>query len=258
MHNVFRDLFYSIFPHKSASNYLTFGIGESPIILSAPHGGDIKPLDIPYRKYGNRSRDTYTRRLIELVIEKLPQKPYYIYSDIHRNRVDLNRDIVEAAQGNKKAEMIWRIWNNILLNYTASSVGRFGKVLYIDIHSHSNSDKFQIGYGLSVKEYNDVKARWKIKDKSTMYAFSEFGYEFPVLFGEYSFPNSIESYGYKILVPQDEKHYLNGGRNIKEFSGNKVGAIQIECPIPILKTDLNNVAYLFVDAIRKFSREFLT
>src|SRR3990172_12176611 len=109
MHSITRDLFYSIFPNKS--NYLTYRTGNSPIILSAPHGGNVRPISIPRRKYGNRSRDTYTRRLIQKVIELLDEKPYFIYANIHRSRVDLNRDLEEAAQGNKKAKEIWENWN---------------------------------------------------------------------------------------------------------------------------------------------------
>jgi hypothetical protein len=254
MHNVIRDLFYSVFPQDK---YLTYEIGNSPIILSAPHGGNIQPIDIPKRTWGNRSRDTYTRRLIQLIIERLPQKPYYVYSDIHRNRVDLNRDGGEAFQGNKKAERIWLLWNNTIALYEQNVKTKFGKGLYIDIHSHNNSDKFQIGYGLKVKDYLDIKANWKVKSKSTMSAFSENGNEFPVLFGDYSFPNSIESYRYNVLVPLDEKHYLNGGRNIKKFHNDKIGAIQIECPIPILKENLNGVADCLVYGIKRFSERFL-
>ncbi len=256
MHNVVRDLFYSIFPNKE--KYLTYKLGNSPIILSAPHGGDIKPTDIPYRTYGNRSRDTYTRRLIQGIDAGLVYKPYFIYADIHRSRVDLNRDIAEAAQGNPKAEKIWYDWNKFLSTSKSEVEKRFGRGLYIDIHSHNNSDKFQIGYGLKVIDYLDLRGGWEIKKHSTMYPLVRDGYtEKNLLFGTYSFPDSITSSGYKVLVPEKEEQYLNGGYNIHKYHGNGIGAIQIECPIPVLKNDLDGVIKALINAINSFERRFL-
>lgn len=256
MHSPIRDLLYSVFPDKN--KYLTYKEGNSPIILSAPHGGNITPLSIPKRKYGNRSRDTYTRRLIQLIIDKLDEKPYYIYSDIHRNRVDLNRDIIEGAQGNKKADQIWMIWNNILRDYSAKVHSLYKRGLYIDIHSHNNSNQFQIGYGLSVKDYLDLKAGWKISSISTLYPLVNKSItEKSLCFGYGSIIDTIEYSGYSVLIPESENKYLNGGRNIQEFSGDEIGAIQIECPIPILKYDLNGVADTLVKSIELFSQRFL-
>lgn len=240
-YNQARDIFYSVFPNKN--KYLDYGEGESNIILSAPHGGGIKPFDIPYRSYGNRSGDTYTRRLIKAIIDKLDKKPYYIYADIHRSRVDLNRDIGEGAQGNFKAQQIWNAWNRTLDYFTDIVSMGFSKGLYIDIHSHNKSNKFEIGYGLGVKDYLAVRKNKPISSKSTMYGVKRAGYsEYSTLFGNISFPNILEYSGYDILVPTSEASYLNGGRNIREFSGNSIGALQIECPISVLRYDLSGVA----------------
>lgn len=254
MHNIFRDFFYSIFPQE---DYLTYRAGKIPVILSAPHGGNMQPISIPKRTWGNRSRDTYTRRLIQLVIERLPQAPYFVFSDIHRNRVDLNRDVHEAAQENKRAEEIWFDWNNILSEFQKDIRNKYTRALYIDIHSHNNSNEFQIGYGLKVKDYISVLSHLDAKEKSTMQVFEKNGSMYPALFGEYSFPQSIRNYGFRVLVPKDDRKYLNGGRNIKQYSQATVGAIQIECPIPILRTNLNEVANCLVYGINRFRENFL-
>jgi len=256
MHSLVKDLFYSIFPNKN--KYLTYGNGNSPIILSAPHGGNIKPLSIPYRKYGNRSRDTYTRRLIQRVIELLDENPYFIYADIHRSRVDLNRDYTEATQENQKAEEIWFVWNDILSEYQTEVRNKFGKGLYIDIHSHNNSDKFQIGYGLSVRDYLDLNGGWEIKNKSTLFPLvNEIVKEKKLCFGIGSIIDSLEYQGYKVLIPESENKYLNGGRNIQQYSMSGTGAIQVECPIPILKKDLEGVAIALANSIDLFKKTFL-
>jgi hypothetical protein len=255
-HNILGDLLYSIFPQQD--KYLTYGIGNSPIILSAPHGGNIKPISIPKRTWGNRSRDTYTRRLIQRVIELLPDKPYYIYSNIHRNRVDLNRDFEEATQGNKSAEKIWSEWNITLDKFKTVVSGRYGRGLYIDIHSHNNSSLFQIGYGLKVKDYLDLKGGWETRNHSTLHPLVDKDTsEKSLCFGYNSIISNLEYNGYNVLVPKEEAKYLNGGRNIREFHGKGIGAIQVECPIPILKKDLDRVARALANSIISFRQAFL-
>ncbi len=256
MTSIGRDLFYSIFPNKNS--YLTSGMGNSPIILSAPHGGNIKPIDIPYREHGNRSRDTYTRTLIQAIVKLLSEKPFYIYANIHRSRVDLNRDIDEAAQGNNKAIEIWKSWNNTLGNFQARVKSVYSKGLYIDIHSHNNSHKFEIGYGLTVSDYLDLKGGWEITRHSTLFplATQEIK-EKNLCFGYNSVPYTLESFGYDILVPENDDEYLNGGRNSKVFHGNGIGSIQIECPIPVLKDDLDGVAKALASSINSFRKSFL-
>lgn len=256
MHSLIRDIYYSIFPNKS--KYLVYKSGNSPIILSAPHGGGIKPTDIPYRMYGNRSGDSYTRRLIIEILNVVMTKPYYIYSDIHRSRVDLNRDIIEAAQGNKKAENIWNDWNNILGYFTSSIARKHKKGLYIDIHSHKKSNKFEIGYGISAKDYLDIRAGFETKKHSTLFPLvTENNSERNILFGTSSIIGTLERFNYDVLIPDKDENYLNGGYNIKKHSGNGIGAIQIECPIPVLKKDLDGVAQAIANGILIFQERFL-
>lgn len=251
----FRDFLYSLIPVRNINKYLIFRVGNCPVIISAPHSGEIKPINIPPRKYGNLERDSYTKTLIERVLESLNKKPYFIFSEIHRSRVDLNRDIVEGCQGNLLAEKIWKQWNYTLDSFKQQVETKYNKGLYIDLHSHSNSDKFQIGYGLSVKEYNYLRNREKITKRSSMYAIDNDSYD--SLFGNNSIINTIEKHGFEVLIPQKEEKYLNGGRNIRVNHDEKIGAIQIECPVSILRTNLFNISKTLVDAIETFSNRFL-
>lgn len=254
--NILNDLFYSVFP--STNKYLTHYKGDTNILLSAPHGGSIRPINIPYRSYGNRSRDTYTKELIKKIINFSAQKPYYIYSNIHRSRVDLNRGVIEGAQGNERAINIWEDWNNTLNSFSAEIRNKYKKGIYVDIHSHSNSDKFQVGYGLSVNSYLDIKSGWETKTHSTMYTLKPKSdkSEYEVLFGENSVIGTLESYGFDVLVPEEEAKYLNGGRNIKQWSDYGIGAVQIESPISILKDELEVVAIAICNAIEVIAERY--
>jgi hypothetical protein len=244
------DLFYSAIPKNS---YLRTGVGENNLIITAPHGGNIKPLFIPRRKGGVQVQDTYSRRLTEKIIEYLDEKPYYIISDIHRSRIDLNRNIWEACEGNYRAEKIWNSWDKTIQRFTNEVIHKYRYGLYIDIHSHNDGDYFELGYNLSAKDYIKLFDEMDVTGSSL----DSLGYDLhDMVFGSYSLKYSLEDWGYDIFFPTKNEVYFNGGRNIEVYSGNGIGAIQIECPVSILKDDLDWVAFALAESIAKFQRGF--
>lgn len=245
-----KDLFYSFY----GNNYLRYSFGQTNVVITAPHGGGIRPYNIPKRRWGKLLKDSYTRRLTEKVVELMYSKPYYVISDIHRNRVDLNRDLYEAAQGNYKAERIWKMWNGLLENYIGDARDIFGKILYIDIHSHNDSDKFQLGYNISSKDYLDLYYGKKIYNITSLDSLDRDVYD--MIFGECSFKESFELMGYEVFMPDGEEPYFNGGRNIEIFNGDGVGAVQIEVPVSILEKDINKVAVAVKFAIESFKQKY--
>lgn len=255
MHSAIKDTLYSIF---GKDKYISWDMGKTNILLSAPHGGGIKPITIPKRKYGNLSQDTYTRRLITGVVGNFKNKPYYVYADIHRSRIDFNRNIKEACQGNKKMEDEWKKWNKLLYTMSHEIINLYKRGLYVDIHSHNLGDKFQIGYGVSARVYNDLRNGWNLKEKTTLDSLMDSeDKKWTMLFGEGSFINSINSYGYEVLIPFSDKSYLSGGRNIRDFCGYGIGAVQIECPISVMKYDFNGILEAVTNSIRMFRASFL-
>lgn len=252
MYNKFTSFIKSVFPDNK---YLVYGHGECGIVLSAPHGGRIKPFNIPTREYGKVREDTYTRRVINYLVTNLKSKPYFIYSDLHRSKLDLNRELHEAAQGNVKAENIWKLWNSVLGGYINAAKSRHGKVLYIDIHSQGITDSFHLGYDISSRDYNSIKDHVPTYARSTMYGLGDNQYE--LLFGDKSFSDSLTKRELKVFNPENDDSYFNGGRNVKVFSGQNVGGIQIEIPIKICGRRLDYVCESLTYAIESFAERFL-
>ena len=249
MHSIRRDIIQSLFP---SGKYLTYSEGKSNVLISAPHGGGIKPIHMPKRKYGNRLKDTYTRRLTEKVINYLsPIKPFYVYSDIHRSRVDLNREIVEAAQGNTYAERVWNEWNTLLKYYQNEIRRLYGTGLYIDIHSHNDGDYFELGYNLNARDYLNAFESGKINATTTIDSIGK-SKVYDALFGKSSFHQQLKFYDLTPFMPDGHEVYFNGGRDVEVFSGNGISAIQIECPVSILKKELDYVARALANIISDF------
>lgn len=247
-----QELFYSVVPK---THYLTYKAGSSNVVISAPHGGGIRPFSIPPRKGGVQVRDTYSRRLTELVVDKLYQSPSYIISDIHRSRVDLNRSIEEAAEGNPKAEAIWREWDGTIRGFLDEARERNPRVLYVDIHSHDDNDTFELGYNLSASDYLRAMRGEKVRGVSTFDSIP--GSLYQKLFGPYSFKHSLELMGLKTFIPNGTEVYFNGGRNVEVYSGEGVAAIQIEAPWEILHKDLERAARAIRFAIDNFCYKYI-
>jgi N-formylglutamate amidohydrolase len=252
MDRLLKDILRSLLPK---TEYLVGDMGLRGIVISAPHGGGVRPVNIPVRRYGKMGKDIYTRKVIETIVENLEPKPYYLYSDLHRSRLDLNRPLSEAAQGNKKAEEIWRAWNLLLESFIADAVKKYGKVLYIDLHSQSTTDSFHLGYNLTTREYRLIRQGKRIFGKSTMAGLVE--NQFDILFEQGSFYHSLINMGYNVHNPESDKTYFNGGFNIAEHSGEHVGAIQIELPAAILRKDAEKVGKDVATTIENFSGKFL-
>lgn len=246
-----RDIFYSIAPKNE---YIQSGAGSINLLLTAPHGGGMRPVSIPKRKYGKMKMDTYSRRLTRKLLELYDYMPYYVIADIHRSRVDLNRDMDVATQGNEKAEKIWYDWNNIIEQYKRDILIKNKKALYIDIHSKGEDDYFELGYNLSAYSYRRVFANELIKG-STLDSLEH--YLKHMLFGSNSLEYNLKSCGYKVLYPQGDEEYFNGGRDIETFSGNGLGGIQVEVPVSVLKKDLDGVAICLYNAIEIFRERFV-
>jgi hypothetical protein len=228
-------------------------LGNSNILITTPHGGSKKPKSIPNRTYGKLYRDSYTKSLTKMIVDRFNVKPSYLICNLHRSKLDLNRDLKEATQGNIQTTVTWYYWNYMASLYKSIILSRFHKGLYIDIHSHNTSDKFQLGYNISTANYGRLFNRM-ITTKSTLDSLNNNQYE--MLFGENSIKNSLEKSGFKVFHPRKGRKYFNGGYNIETFSGDGLGGIQIEVPISVLRRQKYRIASALYKAIKTFNIVF--
>lgn len=125
------------------------------LVISAPHGGDLRPDDyIDWRTWGKTLKDSYTKEVSELLQEKFIDNyckvPYLVINHLHRSRMDANREIVEAAQGNAIAEDAWTAFHtfiNTAQNHLSNQFGtstvnsRTGvHALLFDMHGYAGRD----------------------------------------------------------------------------------------------------------------------
>jgi len=132
-------------------DYIEYLAGDLPVIVSAPHGGRIRPTDIPDRTEGTFAFDTNTQELARAVAAELHARtahwPHIVLCRVNRRKVDCNREIVEAAAGNAAAEQIWRDYQGFIDAARAAVVRSHGRGIYIDLHGHGHANqRLELGY----------------------------------------------------------------------------------------------------------------
>ena len=80
------------------NKYIEFHPGSLPIIISAPHGGNLIPSEIPDRTYGTMVTDSNTKELTLAIknafLSKIGKTPYVIINNLKRTKFDANRDSI--------------------------------------------------------------------------------------------------------------------------------------------------------------------
>ena len=135
----------------SQNDYIHKQIGNIPILLSAPHGGEYKPKQIKDRTgegFKVSSDDNTKEILLETgkQLEKIWGIPNYVYSNLHRSKLDFNRSILEATDTNKLLVSLYNSYHDFIKK---SSLKYKSKLLVIDIHGHTHPENMiELGYGV--------------------------------------------------------------------------------------------------------------
>ena len=235
--------------------YIEYYAGNLPIILSAPHGGQLTPDEISDRTYGTFVTDlnTYelTKTIMDSMIVRFGGYPHVILCKLKRTKLDANRDSIEAAQENKYALRAWQEYHHYIEVAKKKITNDQGSGLFLDIHGHGkNPDGFYdlrswLGYLISSEELDQsdgVLNTNSYQSKSSISAWVDSSsYSFiEVLRGKVSFGSILDSLGYKSLpsindLSPDGMRYFSGGYNTARHgsrSGGVISSIQIELPKP--------------------------
>jgi hypothetical protein len=259
-------------------SYVTFLPGNMPLIISIPHGGYLMPDEIPERPCVNcaKNQDIYTLEIgmgmRDAIYRMTGHYPHVIINNLHRTRLDPNRNIEEAADGNPDAEKAWNRFQGYIDSASALVTGEFGKGLFIDLHGHRHLiRRTELGYLLSGDElqFDD-----EMLDLGTFTEYSSIRNLASTSRGVISFsrllrgPSSLGSMlgdlGYptvpsaEIPFPSAGEPYFSGGYNTARHgssAGGTIDGIQIELDLD-LRSDLSRRDRL-VEDLSKVLLEFI-
>jgi hypothetical protein len=233
--------------------------GDLPVILSAPHGGTIQPAVIPDRS-GNVTivRDTNTEELARTIYTQFDaltgSRPFVIICRLHRIKLDANREIVEAAQGNPHAERAWREYHGFIEAARQRVITDFARGFYIDLHGHGHAiARLELGYLLSSGELasNDAELNSAalVQQSSIRSLVQSSGQTHAVLLrGPKSLGALFAAEGVRAVPSPDDPHpgsdpYFNGGYNTDRHSsrhGGTISGVQIESHFTGVRDNANS------------------
>jgi N-formylglutamate amidohydrolase len=229
------------------NGYTEFFPGDMPLVLSAPHGGNLSPEEIPDRSYGTTGQDRNTMELALRIRETIRAQtgfyPHLIVSHLHRVKLDPNREIVEAAQGDPESERAWWEFQTSIDEATKIVEASFGEGLYIDLHGHGHEiQRLELGYLLSssdLENSNPILSGASFINKSSFRALGEKpGVDFADLIrGPESLGSLLEAEGVPAVPSQNQpdpggNDFFSGGYNTAQHGsryGGSVSGVQIEC-----------------------------
>lgn len=231
-------------------HYIEYQEGTLPLILGSPHGGSLKPEEIKDRTFGVVEADTNTqdlaRRIQAHLIEATGGSPYMVINLLHRSQLDPNREIVEAAQGDKIAQEEWEHYHKSIDTAEEAIKKQFPTGLYIDVHGQRHKEKrVELGYTISAEKLRQPDDKL---DANTLLirqcSIRDLDQRSPASFiellrGKTSLGGMLEAKGYlcvpspKVPAPNEGEQYFMGGYTVDQHGsrdGRTINAIQIESP----------------------------
>ncbi len=233
--------------YRGRANYVEYIPGDLPVILSVPHGGGLTPVEINDRTWGVTVTDRNTTELTLAVrdafFDQTGHTPHIIISHLNRVKLDPNREIVEAAQGNVFAEHAWEEFQGFIEIARGTVTSDFGGGMYFDMHGHGHPiDRLELGYLLSISILNQPDTALNNLTTAEMTSIRAIGFDSPIPFskllrGPTSLGGYLESEGIRAVPsPGDPSPgtdpYFSGGYNTHRHgsigANEVVSGIQIE------------------------------
>lgn len=239
-----------------SQQYIEYMPGHLPLVIAAPHGGKERPESIPDRRQGVKSADMNTQELARAVaaeIQHLTGKiPHLIVCRLHRVKLDPNREIMEAAQGNPIAEAAWREHHAFITEACQNAVNQHGQAFLIDLHGHSHPiHRLELGYLHSVE---DLQSEPKVLNSTSMMArgsLAALAGQSPISYtellrGPQSLGAFLEKQGLASTpspsTPAPSEPFFKGGYTIATHcrAELKTNGLQIEAPRPRIRDTAEN------------------
>jgi len=260
-------------------NYTEYFSGNLPLIISVPHGGTLTPDSIPDRNCPNAvwTTDANTielaREIQTAFFQRTGCSPHIIYSHLHRKKIDLNRNQIEATCGNPQLIPVFNDFHDFIDAARDIAIDEFGFAFYLDLHGHGNQlQRVELGYLLyeeELEESDDILNSEQFISYSSMQRLAQthpLGLTHAeIIRGNQAFGTLLETRNYSAVPSLDQpspgigNNYFSGGFNTRYHTAFSPGiqsdGFQMECNYSgIRDSEENRVGFAseFVDAMLAF------
>ncbi len=238
--------------YTDATGYVEYRAGNLPIIISAPHGGDLEPTSIPDRNCSGcvTVKDSWTKTITEGIYNSIVTEtgcyPHVIINLLHRKKFDANRDVGDAANGNPIVIQSWTNYHNFIDSAKTQVVQDYGSGTFYDMHGHGHTiQRIELGYLLTRTQLQQtdqyINTNSGTQDSSIRNLVNtnlQNLTQAQLIRGSNSFGDLLVNQGFPSvpsssdLAPQGTEPYFNGGYNTRRHGSSdaisSIDAIQIE------------------------------
>ena len=230
-------------------DFFEFRKGDIPLIIVAPHGGDLKPNWIENRDCDGSviTKDLYTLDIafqIENELVKMGYKPFIVFAKIHRIKLDLNRSLKTSHCEDDTSNELWQLFHDQIFTFRQEILKNYDRGLLIDIHGHGHPiQRIELGYLLDNEKLNKLS-----RDESSIQhgetSINSLIENHPenkqlgdLIFGDNALGTLLSKNGFPTVpssidrAPEHNEPFFSGGTNTKNYgskSQNGVDAIQLE------------------------------
>lgn len=237
-------------------------VGDIPLIISVPHGGNVRPEGVPDRGCPNVTsvRDMYTMELARAIekefVETYQKRPFIVINHLARIKVDQNRDIEDATCGNELMKVAWHDYHNYTDTAVSTAAARFGKAVFIDLHGHGHAEqRLEIGYSLNGSELLRIYSNTSVeglREKSSLNNYLSRSTTFTLkdlIMGPPAFGTLMAAQGIPAVpseqdpFPWGDEPFFNGGYNTRFYTSSDYPDVlgwQIECNMTGVRDNAQN------------------
>lgn len=251
-------------PEASAQSLIEVLPGDYPLVLSAPHGGYLQPDSLSDRTCAAcvTVRDSRTQEWARALREEVRlltgRTPFAVISLVARTKLDPNRDVVEAADGDPIAARVWADYHVAIEQARADIELQFGRGLVLDLHGHGHGHsirRFELGYLLSASTLRlpDAELDARAGQSSVLRLASEGHALSDIVRGPSSLGELLVTYGIPSVpstsdpAPMAGEAFFSGGYITARHGsrdGGRVDAVQLEAHFSGARDSDQNVAEL--------------
>ena len=258
------------------NDYIEYIAGDLPIIITAPHGGMLTPTEIPDRTGTGitTARDTNTEELLRTIgnvfANQAGGRPHIIIVRLRRTKLDANRDLPEATQGNRLASRAWVEFHSFVEAAKQAVIDQHGTGFYIDLHGHGHAiPRLELGYLLETEELALSDAALDTPDREQESSIRTLSEASPASFaqilrGATSLGALFEAEGFPAVPSASTPNpgtdpYFTGGYNTQRHgssNGGPISGVQVETHfVGVRDTPANREA--FASALASVLAEYL-
>jgi hypothetical protein len=268
-----------------SQGYISYRVGNTPIIITVPHDGTLTPSTFPDRT-GASTRAENTRKIAEQFAYFFNANsnglyPHIIYNNVSRSKLDPDLNQMDGAQGNSYANLSYGTYHSFLQTAIDSVEAYFdaGILLNLVEHNHSNQ-RVELGYLLSASDldltnlqlnsYSSQSSVSHIANLSSS-SFAEVirGYNsLGTLIVGSSYTSNDVNYTFEAVPTLETPNvgnsdYSSGGYTITQYgssNGGKINGIDVATPFAGFRDNANAyraLAVILEGSVKSFYQENL-